>query len=297
MKAEWQGSRLSKPEFEKFINEQIIGYFAAEWAAAPPRVPDNVVIALPANPNQRKSTKGAPMWIWDGTIGGSLQWDPSKPAGSALLPSTCIRFRTVALTTCGVDAAINTYNATAVGGGFQDWRVPSKLDYDGLLAGRFPDPKLPATDARGLLLRMFRNGIHGLYLGDVIDTYPWIWTSEPAGIPSTQSSLAMACNRPFAPILVGNITGYAHTALPVRATLRTYPTGYPLTNVPDVGTFIATTRDTTLSQAQYLEGCRERLARTVTNNFAAPGQGLQDRRGAQLFAIRPSTAEYLPLQP
>jgi hypothetical protein len=315
MKAEWQSTRLcplapdcvpqSPDQFKEFLDEEVFGYFGDELKALPPRIPDNVAIVLPIEKTQRGSTVNLPMWIWDGTIGGNLQWDPSKPAGTALLPPDCIQFRQTHSISCAVDAALNTLNATVPGGGFKfgggftDWRVPSKADLDALFAGRYLGTQPPPQTLRDLFLGMWPRGDQMDYLSSASDRYPWIWTSEPAGIPDTSSSTAMVCNRRHIgqPSFIKTITGYAHTALPAKASLKTYPTGAPLTNVPDVGTFLVQSTDTTLTDAQYIAFCEGRLARTVTNNFATPGNGLQDRRGAQLFPTRKATAEYLPLKP
>jgi len=312
MKAEWQTTRLcpfapkctpaSPDQFGDFIKTEIFGYFKEEQDGLPPRIPDNVAIVLPIDKTKRGSTNDLPMWIWDGTIGGNLQWDPSKPAGTGLLPPECIGFRSAHSISCGVDAALNTLNATVPGGGFKfgggftDWRAPARVDLDRLFAGRFQ----ASQNLRDLLVNgIWPNGSDQMkYLSGAFDKYPWIWTSEPAGIPSTPSSMAMACNRRHvgSPSFIRNITGYAHTALPATASLKTYPAGAPLTNVPDIGTFLVQSTDTTLTDAQYIAFCEGRLARTVTNNFVAPESGRQDRRGGQLFPTRQSTAEYLPVK-
>jgi len=297
MKAEWKGAvqfDTNPTEFDLFVKAEITDRRAVEEALRPPRIPGNTFIVLNPDPARRTKTKDQPMFLWDPKIGGNLVWDPSFPAGTATLPSSCIKLRSTPTPACAVDAAINTFNVTDVGDiTFHDWHVPSRTEVDALFTGQIAN--FP-TNSRGFLLRILPNNVVDTSVFDNnISTYGFLWTSEPAGVPSTSSSPAYDCNRPQAPILVGRITGYAHTAIRIGMdTIRNYPAGYPLTNVPDLGPFISGSKDTTLTQAQYLQVCRNFLATRVTNHFAGPpGFGFEDRRGAQLFPVRMTTVDYL----
>jgi hypothetical protein len=284
----------NEPEFDLFTTAEVTGYRDAEQALAPHPIPGNAIVVTPIKPDQRTGTMGMPMWLWDGSIGTSLVWNPGQPAGTNPLPATCVAARTVSTPTCAVDAAVNTFDTTSAGLGFRDWKVPSKADWDTLLTDQ------PGADAKAFLLATFPNLVADpTAFKNAVGTYGYLWTTEPAGIPSTTFSPALDCNRHTAPILVAKMTGYAHTAIPVAAALKSYPANYPLTNVPDMGQFIQTSPDTTLTNAGYIQYCKDKLARTVTSRFATkpPEYGIQDRRGAQLFVMRKTTEEYLPLTP
>ena len=49
MLAQYQSTRLDAGHFEGFLKDQILGYHDQEYAALPPPIPANTVIALPAN--------------------------------------------------------------------------------------------------------------------------------------------------------------------------------------------------------------------------------------------------------
>jgi hypothetical protein len=297
MKGQWKGALQfsdNPTEFDLFLGAEVTGYQEAERGEEPSRIPANAVVVTPVDPSLRTGTKGMPMWLWDDKVGTSLVWNPGQPAGTNPLPASCLAPRTVSTPTCAVDAAVNTFDATGAGLGFHDWKVPSKADWDTLLTDQ------PGADAKAFVLATFPNLVAvPAAFKNAVGTYGYLWTTEPAGIPSTTFSPALDCNRHTAPILVAKMTGYAHTAIPVTAALKSYPRDYPLTNVPDMGQFIQTSPDTTLTNAGYLQYCRDKLARTVTSRFATkpPEYGIQDRRGAQLFVMRKTTEEYLPLTP
>jgi hypothetical protein len=297
MKAQYKAAlqfSANEAEFDLFTETEISGYQHAEESLKPDPIPADAIIVTPIKPDERTGTMGMPMWLWNDKLGTSLVWNPGVPAGANPLPAGCIASRTVSTPTCAVDAAVNTFDTTPAGLDFHDWKVPSKTDWDTLLGGQ------PGADAKAFLLATFPNLVTDpTAFKNALGTYGYLWTTEPAGIPSTTFSPALDCNRHTAPILVAKMTGYAHTAIPVAAALKTYPKDYPLTNVPDMGQFIQTSPDTTLTNAQYIQYCKDKLARTVTSRFATkpPEYGIQDRRGAQLFVVRTTTEEYLPLTP
>jgi hypothetical protein len=272
MKAQWNGLRFepSPDEFDRFVSGQIEGYAKEEQGVVGARIPPDVVITLPSDPALRTSTKHMPMWIANLKYGANLRWDPSTPGVS----------RTV-------EWALNILNTTSAGDGYSDWKVPSRSELDALFAGRYA--AFP-TNGRGFLLKLGSKLLQwqGLFIG--IDSIPYLWTSDPAGDPSTSASPSVRCVDHTSTIAktVATLTGYAHTALgPMTNSLVGYPAGYVLTNIPT--SVHALSIDVTGgTDANAIKLCKDQLQAQVTAGFAAGA-------GAQLLATR-STGDtnYLP---
>jgi hypothetical protein len=272
MKAQWNSIRFeaSPDEFDRFVGEQIDGYAKQEQGVVGARIPPDVVITLPADPQARTSTRQMQMWTASLKYGANLKWDPSTPGAPR-----------------SVEAAINTLNTTSAGDGYSDWKVPSRSELDSLFAGRYA--AFP-TNARGFLLRLGSKLLqwNGLFVG--IDSIPYLWASDPAGDPSTSASPAVRCVNHVSTIAktVATLTGYAHTALgPLTNTLNGYPSGYTLTNIPSSvhPLSIDVTADT--DQAA-IDACKQVLRTQVTTGFA-------NGAGAQLLATRNTgDTNYLP---
>jgi hypothetical protein len=266
-----------------FITIEAIGYLQKESEQLPPRIPPNTAIALPVKVEDRKTTMNSPMWIWDFRVGRNLAWDPAKSAGSAPLAPTCRRDE--GTNRCAVDAAINTYNQTAAGAGFHDWQVPSRAEWDGLLAGQYDNNN--RTDLRGFLLRMFPNVVQGSALDQALTDNPVAWTSDMAKQP------AVSCHLSGSGIGdAGKVVPVVHTALPTGGTLRNYPAALPLTNVPAVSS-AQLQYPRGLTQTGGLQWCRARLVEMVSAGFVNAAPGLL-ANGAQLVATRTTTVSYLP---
>jgi hypothetical protein len=267
---------------DAFIKTQVIGFQKLEQDSLPPRIAPNTVIALPRALDQRTTTKTQPMWIWDYRVGRDLAWDPATAAGTAPLAPNCSRAS--GTNRCTVGAAINTYNQTAAGVGFNDWRMPSRAEWDSLLTGQFD--QFP-HDLRLFLLSMFRDAVQGAILDQSLTTNPFVWTADMAKAP------AVSCHLTGSGIGdAGKVVPVVHTALGTGGTLRNYPAAYPLTSVPQVSS-AQLNYPRGLSQTQGLQWCRDRLAAMVTAGFVTPTSG-QWAAGAQLIATRTTTVDYMP---
>jgi len=279
MKGMWQSTRMTASEFDAFIAREITGYQASEHNHLPQEsIPKNTAIMLPVNPSARTSTKDRPMLLWDSQVGTDLAWDPRKPAGSAILAPTCSRI--AGADRCAVDAAINTYNTTAAGLGFSNWHVPSKAEWDAILNGQFINHP---TDAGGLLLQVFGDDAD---LKAALGRNPFIWNSAAPATVDCDAIDSLAGQ-----FVVGRISDYAHTALPTSASLKGYPSQYPVTNVPRVDTRAIVTPNRLTTRDSRLQYCRDNLAAQVTTGFT--GSPTVRGAGAQLFPTRTTTAEYM----
>jgi hypothetical protein len=270
--------------FTSFIDTQVIGYQKLEREGLPPRIPPGTVITLPVAVESRTTTRNRPMWIWDFRVGSNLAWDPASPAGSAPLAPNCRR--DAGTNRCAVDAAINTYNQTAAGLGFQDWRVPSRVEWDGLLTGQYDNNN--RTDLRGFLLRMFPNSVvQGTALDQALTTNPVVWTADLARAPQVSCHLSGSGIGD-----AGKVVPVVHTAIPTRNTLRDYPAAFPQTNVPTVSS-AQLQYPRGLTQSQGLQWCGDRLVEMVSAGFV-PAASAQSPNGAQLVAVRTTTGDYMP---
>jgi hypothetical protein len=275
MKGQWDSIRFeaNPDEFARFVDTQINGYQKQEHAALPPRIPPDAILALPAEPTARTSTRHVQMWMTNLKVRQDLTWDPSTPGARG-----------------SVDEAINTLNTTDAGEGYKDWKVPSRSELDSLFAGRY-NPASPA-DANKFLGRIAPSGVQWRGLLDAltgVQAHPYLWTADPAGVPSTSTSPAVKCVNHISQIakFLGPITGYAHTALgPTSASLNGYPSGYTLTNVP--GVHVLALDVTAQTDDAALSACRAMLAAQVTQGFAGGAR-------AQLLATRNTgDVDYLP---
>jgi hypothetical protein len=273
MKAQWQSTRLNSTQFEQFLQREVTDWHTQEAALLPAaRIPANTVIALPVNPGDRTTTIGRPMLTWKAnaaqSLGLPLRWDPSAPAGAR----------------GDVATALPAFNTTA-GGGLTGWHVPSKAEWDAILAGRFG---AYPYDARGFLGRVFAfpnsDPVSAVSLLNALDSTKLIWTS---GAPRVLNCGWADTIGGTGFNLYGTITDYAHTALPTTPTLRTYPTGYTETIVPNLGSSVAVEVRGGLTKAAGLQACRDVLAARVTAGFTAGA-------AATLIPVRTTAEKWMP---
>jgi len=223
------------------------------------------------------------MWIWDPVVGANLKWNPL--AGATPGPS--------------VNNAVHTYNTTAAGLGSSDWRVPAKSDWDQLFTGRAALDPGHSRDARTFLLNLFGYvPAYSAAMNDSFNSNPFIWTSAGAGTIPSASSPGIKCQY-YDAIAQGygtraTITDYAHTALPISASLSNYPTGYPATNVPSLGALTSVITQANTSSAQ-ISDCRGQLANLVTKAFSVPAKN-GATPGATLIATRTANVDYMHLK-
>lgn len=211
MTAQWQSTRLNAADFQKFLDTEVAGYQSQEHATLPPQIPAGTVIALPANESLRTAnTANLPMWaVPDAAAVPLAFWAPDN-TGEPLI--------------------LRTMNTDPVQGyGFTDWKMPSRSELDALVsrgaasqtAKEFLvslDPKWPAR------------------LGKALDVVPYIWTTQPAGVPSWANSAAIRCENfnGASFVEVARFTGYVHTAVgPATNLLLNYPAEYKNNNRPD----------------------------------------------------------------
>ena len=144
----------------------------------------------------------------------NLKWDPSNNAA-------------------GVPALIAAMNASKDRGfGYQDWRLPSRAELDTLLA------RGPASQsATQFLFSLSPQWDRGLQAMGLAEFSPYIWTNQPAGIPSWDGSPAIPCKY-FNSLAAGDVTittftGYLHTAVgPLTNSGSGYPANYRNYNRP-----------------------------------------------------------------
>jgi hypothetical protein len=267
---------------DNFINIQVTGFQKLETDSLPAPIPTDAVISLPVTPGLRTSTKNQLMWNWNYRVGPNLAWDPSTAPSSAPLAPGCSRVS--GANRCTVAAAINTYNQTAAGLGFTDWRVPSRADWDRFLTGQFDQfPK----DLRLFLLGFWRFGVQGAALDQSLQTSPLVWTSDMAQQPSISCHLSGSGIGD-----AGKVVPVAHTALGTGGSLRNYPAAFPLVTVPQVST-AQLQYPRGLTQSQGLAWCRQQLVSMVTAGFVTPNAG-GAAASANLIAARTTTVNYMP---
>jgi hypothetical protein len=217
MLAQWQSARLDTAEFDKFLNDQIIGpgsYFDQEHTVLGTPIPANTVIVLPAEVTKRTDdTTNLPMWGFN-SAGGiqSSYWLPSR-------------------NDVGVPKAINQLNTTAAGYGFKDWKVPSRAELDALLS------RGSASQTARTFIASLNAGPQWPVLDNFLGTMPYIWTTQEAGNPSWTGSPAVQCfwfnQLTGSKTIIRTYTGYVHTAVgPVTNFLSGYPASYQNYNRP-----------------------------------------------------------------
>jgi hypothetical protein len=288
MKAEAAGIALADPDradgpakFSELVRDQMsgapcpalppqtgtCGFFDLEQKQLPPAIPNDVVIALPANSTARTTTLGQPMWLWNARVGGNAVWDPTRPETA----------------THSVPAALTTLNTTSAGIGFADWRVPSAQDLNGLFAGRLAYSNLDGLHFLDKVLPESLTSFHPILITGLQD-HPFLWTSTaPAPVPCNVSVGGGGFTS------VGNITNYAHTGLQVNARLADFPGKFAFGTVPrGVGSTSLTVPGNITTVAGALQWCRDTMAARVTAGFAAGS-------AAQLLVTRQTTVNYMPV--
>jgi hypothetical protein len=173
--------------FQDFVDKEITGFQASEKAALPERIPENAVVALPANAALRTTTQHQQMWLWDPKVTSNLRWVEGFHDNDLALPSSCLTVTYANTKThCSVPAAILTLNQTATGDGFKDWRVPSKQELDSFFTGRsaaFPiAAELNGGDIVFFINPRWETNDTLYLLGSDAEgkgNSPVMWTSEP----------------------------------------------------------------------------------------------------------------------
>ena len=133
---------------------------------------------------------------------------------------------------------------------------------------------------RDLLLHVLPNTNFSLQVLDLsLTPHPLLWTSDP-------SSTSRQCKQTGTGLgYTGLITHYVHTGIATSAALRTYPSGYGLQDLPNLGigqVFYAKG----LTASQGMASCQSQVEQAVTNEFANGAAG-------QLLTVRTTTAQYL----
>jgi hypothetical protein len=276
---ELEDNRNGPALFSNFVQQQIsglpcqapqtglCGFFDLEQKHLPAAIPNDVVIALPPNTGDRKTTLGQPMWLWNARVGPNAIWDPTKPDTA----------------NHSVPLALTTLNTTSAGIGFTDWRVPSPQDLNGLFAGRSAYANLDGIRFLDKVLPDSITSFHQILWYALFD-HPFLWTSAaPAPVPCNVSVGGGGFTS------VGNITNYAHTGLQISAKLADYPGKFPLSTLPlGVGSKALVVPGTITTVAGSLQWCRDAMAVRVTEGFA-------NLNGAQLLVTRQTTVNYMPV--
>jgi hypothetical protein len=208
-----------------FLNEQVYGYHDREQKTLPPRIPRGTLILLPRNAVDRRSnTRHMPMWAppTDEFPDNPALWDPYGVVGPLF---------------SNVPFALVVMNELTA---FRNWRAPSRAELDDLLS-RGPAGRNARDFLLGLHVTWPRTFIYA------INHSPYIWTTQPAGVPAWDGSPVLRC-RYRSDIdgiwyTVKSYTGYLHTAVgPATNSLANYPANYRNHNRPSGPREIVLTR-------------------------------------------------------